>query len=150
MPVIRVDDDVYDWLKSLATPFEDKPNTVLRRVAGLDRGGEQRPKMNAQSGATVSEFRLGNPDRHTGNPVRLTGKILSQRWNVDVRHALYHRDGTFYENLKRFPGALFDPRGYIVFRTENDYRNSPYLNIGPKKLNVQPGIASIPGYKRMV
>lgn len=36
MPTIRVDDDVWDWLKSQAQPFEDTPNSVLRRVAGLD------------------------------------------------------------------------------------------------------------------
>lgn len=35
-PVIRVDGEVWEWLKSRATPFEDTPNTVLRRLAGLD------------------------------------------------------------------------------------------------------------------
>ncbi len=36
MPTIRVDDQVWDWLKSQARPFEDTPNSVLRRVAGLE------------------------------------------------------------------------------------------------------------------
>ena len=36
MPTIRIDDEVYEWLKKMARPFEDTPNTVLRRVAGLD------------------------------------------------------------------------------------------------------------------
>jgi hypothetical protein len=36
MPTIRVDDQVWGWLKSQAQPFEDTPNSVLRRVAGLD------------------------------------------------------------------------------------------------------------------
>src|SRR5688500_10740138 len=36
MPVVPVDDDVWGWLKSHATPFEDTPNSVLRRLAGLD------------------------------------------------------------------------------------------------------------------
>ena len=35
-PVIRIDDDVWGWLQSLGRPFEDTPNSVLRRVAGLD------------------------------------------------------------------------------------------------------------------
>lgn len=34
--VIRVDDDVWGELKARAEPFEDNPNTVLRRVFGLD------------------------------------------------------------------------------------------------------------------
>jgi len=33
---IRVDDDVYGWLQARAKPFEDSPNSVLRRVIGLD------------------------------------------------------------------------------------------------------------------
>lgn len=36
MPTIRIDDDVWSWLKDQARPFEDTPNSVLRRVAGLD------------------------------------------------------------------------------------------------------------------
>lgn len=36
MPVIRVDDEVWSWLKTKAQPFEDTPNSVLRRVAGLE------------------------------------------------------------------------------------------------------------------
>lgn len=38
MPVIRIDDDVWAWLRAQASerPFEDTtPNAVLRRVAGL-------------------------------------------------------------------------------------------------------------------
>jgi hypothetical protein len=38
MPVVRVDDEVWNWLKVHATPFEDTPNSVLRRLAGLDKG----------------------------------------------------------------------------------------------------------------
>src|SRR2546427_414715 len=36
MPTIRVDNDVWEWLKRNARPLEDTPNSVLRRVAGLD------------------------------------------------------------------------------------------------------------------
>jgi hypothetical protein len=35
MPTIRIDDEVYAWLQSLARPFEDNPNSVLRRIAKL-------------------------------------------------------------------------------------------------------------------
>lgn len=81
------------------------------------------------------------------NGDRLSGKLLCRQWNVQVSHALYHQDGSFYENLRDFPGGLFDPNGYVVFRTEAEYRASPYLNIG-RKLNVPRGISSIPGYQR--
>jgi len=32
MPTIRLDDDVFNGLKSLAEPFTDTPNTVIRRL----------------------------------------------------------------------------------------------------------------------
>ena len=37
MPTIRIDDEVYAWLQAQAKPFEDTPNTVLRRIAALER-----------------------------------------------------------------------------------------------------------------
>jgi hypothetical protein len=33
--VIRIDADVWAWIRSQARPLEDTPNSVLRRVAGL-------------------------------------------------------------------------------------------------------------------
>ncbi len=36
MRVIRVDDDVWRWLQKKALPFEDTPNSVLRRIAKLN------------------------------------------------------------------------------------------------------------------
>lgn len=41
-PTIRIDDGVYEALKSLAEPFVDTPNDVLRRVLSLDDGGSEK------------------------------------------------------------------------------------------------------------
>lgn len=35
-PTIRIDDEVYFWLQGQARPFDDTPNSVLRRLAKLD------------------------------------------------------------------------------------------------------------------
>jgi|PlaIllAssembly_1097288.scaffolds.fasta_scaffold65252_5 hypothetical protein len=35
-PTIRIDEAVYAWLQQQARPFEDTPNSVLRRIAKLD------------------------------------------------------------------------------------------------------------------
>jgi len=43
---------------------------------------------------------------------------------------------------------LFDDNGYVIFKTEQEYKNCSYLDIGQKR-NVHHGISSIPGYKRM-
>lgn len=45
-PTIRIDDEVYAWLQQQARAFEDTPNSVLRRIAGIDRAPEKSsPKM---------------------------------------------------------------------------------------------------------
>ena len=73
---------------------------------------------------------------------------MNEVWQVGAKHPLYHREGTFYERLTAFPGALFDPHGYVVFETEADYLNAPGLNHGVR-LNVPQGISSLSGYVKM-
>jgi len=77
------------------------------------------------------------------------GRRLNTEWNVGARHALYREDGRWYHHLKRFPGALFDRHGYVVFQTEDAYRQCPQLRHG-QELHVDGGISSIRGYVRMV
>jgi hypothetical protein len=136
---ITIDDDVWAWLKGQAEPFEDTPNSVLRRIAKLDKGGGPRPSINQGSPLTAG------PSLNR----RLSGKILNVRWTVGARHALYHKDGDYYNLLTKFPGALFDPNGYVVFQTKDDYESSPYLRRSDKQLHVQGGISSLPGYVRV-
>jgi 5-methylcytosine-specific restriction protein A len=80
-------------------------------------------------------------------PRNINGKYLNELWNVGAKHALYREDGKWYHNLIDFPGALFDINGYIVFKTEQDYLESPYLQI-QQDLHVINGISSIQGYIR--
>lgn len=42
-PTIRIDEEVWQWLKSHAAPLEDTPNSVLRRLAGLDAPSSASP-----------------------------------------------------------------------------------------------------------
>jgi negative regulator of replication initiation len=55
MPTIRIDDEVYAWLQSQARPFEDTPNSVLRRIAGLDDA--PKPVTSSQRRATSMHVR---------------------------------------------------------------------------------------------
>ena len=48
MPTIRIDEEVYVWLQAQARPFEDTPNTVLRRIASLGTPSIQRPALQNQ------------------------------------------------------------------------------------------------------
>lgn len=77
---------------------------------------------------------------------RIDGNYLNDLWGVGAAHALYINDGLWYHQLRRFPGALFDRTGYVLFRAEKDYQSCPYLSIG-KHVHVRPpGISGIPGY----
>ena len=154
MPTIRIDDEVYAWLQKQARPFEDTPNSVLRRIANIEcpvvtDPARSRPEnvddvtVEPAMSETSSTTKLQN--RNSGRrPPLANARRLSQEWNVRVRHALFHRDGCWYNNLERFPGALFDPDGYVRFETEEQYLNSQYLNVS-KQTNVPNSISSIPG-----
>jgi len=140
MPTIRVDDEVYAWLQKQARPFEDTPNSVLRRVSGLNGSGE--------AGTTATNKGTRAMKQPAPTSKQLSGRKLNEQWGVGAKHALYHREGTWYNNLERFPGALFDPNGYVIFATEQAYKNSRHLRIG-QETNVTNGISSMPGYVRM-
>lgn len=43
-PTIRIDHEVYSWLQSQAKAFEDTPNSVLRRVAGIEEPAKAKPE----------------------------------------------------------------------------------------------------------
>ncbi len=85
-------------------------------------------------------------------PTRVTGKRLNEEWAVGALHALYREDGTWYHLLERFPGALFDAHGYVVFETKSDLINCPGVLTGEAKnwVNFPAGIANLPGYVRQV
>lgn len=73
---------------------------------------------------------------------------LSREYGVDAAQSLYSETGAWYGKPSRFPLALWDLHGYIIFRTEEDLRTSPYLRLG-RQMNVPNGISSIPGYNRV-
>jgi hypothetical protein len=142
-PTIRIDDHVYAWLQAEAIPFDDTPNSVLRRIAGLDEA------KGAQSPATKEPAVARSARNYSGRRSPMTsGPQLIRRWTIPVRQARFHRDGIWYEHLTQFPAAFCDPEGYIAFETEDEYRNCQCLNLG-KQVNVPGGISSIPGYKKV-
>jgi len=73
------------------------------------------------------------------------GALLNKRWKIGARHALYHKDGTWYHQLTNFPGALCDPFGYILFSTKAEFKTCSNLRID-QDVNVAGHISQIPGY----
>jgi hypothetical protein len=81
----------------------------------------------------------------------INGAYLNRLWGVGASHALYIHDGHWYHPLKRFPGALFDDHGYLLFATEQDFHDfltSIRQHIGKDFAIRPPGISALPGYVR--
>lgn len=71
---------------------------------------------------------------------------LNEAWGVGAAQVRYSDEGHWYATLSRFPAALFDARGYVLFATEAEYNDSPNLKIGKQIGVLKPGISAIPGY----
>ena len=101
---------------------------------------------------TVGSVRSGT--ERNGTMHRTTGKQLARTAKLPVAHALYRLTGDWYHLLERFPGALFDAKGYILFDDERAYaeflRDRHSLGIKQNTqtniLIVRKGIAAHPGY----
>ena len=133
----------------MGLPDGDAAKREVREAARRTiRKDEERAKRKGrgQAGASASE---GHPADDPHSLMRVTGKYLNRKWKVGARHALYHQAGHWYDHLKRFPGALFDAHGYVVFETEEAYKQCSQLRHG-KQLNVTGGVSSIFGYVKMV
>ena len=80
-------------------------------------------------------------------PNRITGKFLNELWCIGAKHALYSHDGSWYHQLTRFPGALCDSEGYILFPTKNSFQECSFLRIN-QDVGCTGGIRQIPDYVR--
>lgn len=52
------------------------------------------------------------------------GERRQQEWNIPAIQTRYHYKGEFYIALTKFPGALADFNGYVVFKNKAELRNS--------------------------
>jgi hypothetical protein len=80
------------------------------------------------------------------------GSRLANEWKIPASHVLYDKNGKFYMPLERFPGALCDHNGYVLFPSERDYQQCPDVQIGSGlniRVHIRGGISSLPGYRRM-
>jgi hypothetical protein len=79
----------------------------------------------------------------------LSGRKLNKEWGVGALHALYNKDGSWYHKLAQFPGALFDPNGYVLFETREAYENCFGLAFGTTdSVHIPSTIEQLPGYVR--
>ena len=74
------------------------------------------------------------------------GDRLNRMWKVGAKHAVYSKEGNGYDILREFPGAFFDPHGYVVFKTESAFRGCRHLQISDH-VDVPDKISNIPTYQ---
>lgn len=75
----------------------------------------------------------------------MIAKKINTNFNLEANHIFYFHQGTWYHNLKKFPGILVDRNGYVRFETEDDYINDSFLQHGTR-LHIRDGISSMPNY----
>lgn len=78
-PTIRIDDEVYAWLQGQARPFDDTPNSVLRRLAKLEAPAQ------AKSSAIPTERGVKTPQGAYRTPIL---KILAKNGGQAARMAV--------------------------------------------------------------
>ena len=108
-PTIRVDDEVYEELKTNAEPFVDTPNTVLRRLLSLDPATEPHlDDSDAPEEATLSvapSVRLAVTPRRSAGAKRVGVKKVARKKPAKPRTAKRTRCSSWLPPAR---GALRD------------------------------------------
>lgn len=88
MPTIRLDDDVFSGLKSLAEPFTDTPNSVIRRL--LEERGALPTTPSVADSAPAKPYIPARADR-AAKPSRDTGLTPQPTYEKYLLHVLATR-----------------------------------------------------------
>lgn len=82
----------------------------------------------------------------------LKGDYLNSHYGIGAKQARYREDGVWYHPLNKFPGALFDGNGYVLFDSQAQYEQCDSIKKGPdaNHIHVSEGISSLPGYTPLV
>jgi hypothetical protein len=98
MPTIRLDDDVFNGLKSLAEPFTDTPNTVIRRLL-VERGAL--PTLNAESDPREEiKKTIARQARQRSRPSGLTPQATYEKYLLHVLAARFKGRGDKHQVTK--------------------------------------------------
>jgi hypothetical protein len=78
----------------------------------------------------------------------LSAALLNEVWDIRAADALFHDEGTSFRRLTAFPEALCDVNGYVLFRSQREYMNTPGVRV-TEQTDVPGGIRSLPTYRRI-
>ena len=112
MPTIRVEDDVFQGLKTIAEPFTDTPNTVIRRLLE-DRGVLDKAQVNALSLQIAQDKNKSNTKySENGRGNTLTPQAIYEQFLLYVLGTNFKGSASKLEVTKAVI-ALMKSRGYI-------------------------------------
>lgn len=128
--VIRIDENVWSELKARAEPFEDSPNTVLRRVFGLD---SSKATDNSNKDIDV-DFRIVNL---IDLVKRITGGNIEVRPITDRQVSIRSKNGRVFAYVapqkKRLKIAAEKGRAERAGFTDWEHENEKgWFNSGPE------------------
>lgn len=99
MPTIRLDDDVFEGLKSLAEPFTDTPNTVIRRLLE-ERDAFSKPKRVSASPAAPTEKSAIDGKSPSPRVVGLTPQATYEKYLLHVLATRFKGKGDKHDVTK--------------------------------------------------
>lgn len=112
MPTIRLDNDVFNGLKSLAEPFTDTPNSVIRRLLE-DRGVLAKPHLAEVGRQVLDEVMV---EGHAASPrsrvAGLTPQATYEKFLLQVLATRFKGKGDKHEVTKAVL-ALMQSRGTL-------------------------------------
>jgi hypothetical protein len=73
-----------------------------------------------------------------------TSELVAQ-WGIQCASARFSEWGNWYAAVSKFPVALLDSHGYILFQTNEALRSSDGVRV-TKQINIPDGISSLHGY----
>jgi hypothetical protein len=81
------------------------------------------------------------------------GDKLQREWNIPALQTRFRKTGDFYMPLERWPGALADQTGYIIFPNEKEMLSTPSVRFygegtNNPRIGVTGGISKLNGYVR--
>lgn len=77
--------------------------------------------------------------------MRINGNQLAKKWGLKTAQARYNSKGNWYHTLNRFPAALLDAKGYIIFQNDEELRSYPGVKV-TEHINVRHLISTLPDY----
>ncbi len=136
MPTIRVDDQVYGRLKDDAEPFVDTPNSVLRRVLGLD--GPLESELKAEDETHTDRMRPGDLLDRKQYDLRILGVVADMGGSghaQDVVEAV----GKLVEDQLTPKDWLKNKSGVVRWRNRVAWRRFNLVQMGLLKRGSQRG-----------